>query len=71
MFTSIQNEMSSFFLPIIQNKTIEYTIWKNKAVYIDGGGEGLVFELAGMGREDLGHPALQLLDRSNTVSFIS
>lgn len=42
MFTTIQNEICSLFLPIIQNKTIEYTIWENKAVYIDGGeGSGI------------------------------
>lgn len=40
MFTTIQNEISSLFLPIIQNKTIEYTIWENKAVNIDGRGGG-------------------------------
>lgn len=38
MCTTIQNEICSLFLPIIQNKTIEYTIWENKAVYINGGG---------------------------------
>ena len=68
MFTTIQNEISSLFLPIIQNKTIAYTIWKNKAVYIDGvGGQGeWLFELAGTGREEIGHPTLHL-DRSSTV----